>query len=499
MSRTETSWFTLGDVLREHALARRSSEATVCGALRLTWAQLDERVDALAAALAREGVGAGDRVLWIGQNCHRLLELLIAAGRLGAALCPANWRLGAAELAAAVDDLEPRVVVWQQAEIGERVAAARQSSTAAAAATWVRHDAEGPGSYEALLAEDGPAPRPEAGAVDPDTPVLILYTAAFDGRPNGALLSHRALLVQALLSIGAGVADPTSVYLNCGPLFHVGTFKATLATLVAGGVNVFTPRADAGEICRLVDAERCTAAFLQPVTTEAIAQLNRDGRYDLSSLRPRPAIRSGYGQTELAGVVTVLDPARPSTGSAGRPVALARVEVLGTTGAPVAPGEIGEIAVRGPMVMSGYHRRPELTAMRRAGGWHHTGDLGRREADGSLSFVGPMTRIVKSGAENVYPAEVEACLREHPAVAEAAVIGVPDALFGQSVTAVVALAAGRTASAAELVAHCRERIASYKKPRSVRFVPALPRRGAAVDYDALDAAHGGGGYPGTGR
>ncbi len=298
---------------------------------------------------------------------------------------------------------------------------------------------------------------------------------------------------------GAGVADPTSVYLNCGPLFHVGTFKATLATLVAGGVNVFTPRADAAEICRLVDAERCTAAFLQPVTVTAMAEVNRDGRHDLSSLRAGPGVRSGYGQTELAGVVTVLDPSRPCAGSAGWPVTLARVEVVDPAGEPVAAGEVGELVVRGPMVMSGYHRRPELTATRQAGGWHHTGDLGRREADGSLSFVGPMTRLVKSGAENVYPAEVEACLREHPAVAEAAVIGIPDPLFGQSVTAVVALAAGRSASADELVAHCRERIASYKKPRSVRFVPTLPRRGGAVDYDALDAAHGGGGYPGSGR
>jgi acyl-CoA synthetase (AMP-forming)/AMP-acid ligase II len=498
MTPPDTSWFALGDVLREHALTRASAEAVVCGTQRLTWAQLDGRVDALAAALAREGVGGGDRVLWIGQNCHRLLELLIAAGRLGAALCPANWRLGAAELAAVVDDLEPRVVVWQEAEIGARVAAARAAAAAAASARWVRHDAEGPGSYEALLAGDRPSERPDPSPVDPDTPVLILYTAAFDGRPNGALLSHRALLVQALLSIGAGAADASSVYLNCGPLFHVGTLKATLATLVAGGVNVFTPRADAAEICRLVDAERCTGAFLQPVTRTAMVEANRDGRFDLSSLRSA-AVRSGYGQTELAGVVTVLDPSRPCIGSAGRPVALARVEVVDPRGERVAAGEIGELVVRGPMVMSGYHRRAELTAMRQAGGWHHTGDLGRREADGSLSFVGPMTRIVKSGAENVYPAEVEACLREHPAVAEAAVIGVPDARFGQSVTAVVALAAGRCASADELVEHCRERIASYKKPRSVRFVSALPRRGGGVDYDALDAAHGGGGYPGSGR
>jgi long-chain acyl-CoA synthetase len=173
--------------------------------------------------------------------------------------------------------------------------------------------------------------------------------------------------------------------------------------------------------------------------------------------------------------------------------------VVGPDGQPAPAGEIGELVVRGPMVMCGYHRRPDLTAARQRHGWHHTGDLGRREADGSLSFVGPMTRIVKSAAENIYPAEVEACLRTHPAVAEAAVIGVPDPRWGQSVKAVVVLAQGCTAGAEELVDHCRTRIASYKKPRFVEFAGALPRRGGAVDYDALDAGYGGGGYPGVGH
>lgn len=498
MSAPSTAWFTLGDALREHGLTRGSAPAIVCGDVRLTWSELDRRADRLAGALAAAGVGPGDRVLWLGQNCHRILELLLAAGRLGAALCPANWRLSAEELAFVVDDLEPRVVVWQQAEIGERVAGARAAARAAAAALWMRHDSRGPGSYEGFVDGVGD-PAPRAAPVDPESPVLILYTAAFEGRPNGALLPHRALVAQSLLAVSTGAAGPADVYLSCGPMFHVGTLKATLATLVAGGVNVVTPRVDATELCRLIDAERCTGAFLQPVTLQAMEEANRDGRFDLSSLRPRAAVRSGYGQTELAGVVTVHDPSRPCIGSAGWPVASARVEIVAPDGTPLGPGEIGEIAVRGPMVMTGYHRRPELSAACRAGGWHRTGDLGRREADGSLSFVGPLTRLVKSGAENVYPAEVEACLLEHPAVAEAAVIGVPDPVWGQAVTAVVALAEGRSAAPEDLVEHCRTRIASYKKPRTVRFVPALPRRGAAVDYDALDAAHGGGGYPGTGR
>jgi long-chain acyl-CoA synthetase len=146
--------------------------------------------------------------------------------------------------------------------------------------------------------------------------------------------------------------------------------------------------------------------------------------------------------------------------------------------------------------MTGYHDRPEVNAQRQAGGWHHTNDLGRRERDGSISFVGPKTRLIKSAAENIYPAEVEGCIARHPGVAEAAVIGVPDRTWGQSLKAIVVLRSGSSATAEDVIEHCRANIASYKKPRSVEFVDRLPRQGFAVDYDSLDERFGGGGYPG---
>ncbi|HEV7687031.1 MAG TPA: AMP-binding protein, partial [Acidimicrobiia bacterium] len=201
LDRNPIAWLTLGDVLREHRLARPDGIAAVCGDVPFSWTELDQRVDGLAGGLAALGVGAGDRILWLGQNCHRLLELLLAAARLGAACCPANWRQSPEELAFVLDDLEPSVVVWQDAEIGERVAKARAASTAAAGARWIRHD--GP-DYDALLG----AGRPPAEAVDPEAPVLILYTAAFDGRPNGALLPQRALLAQGFASAALGLAGP---------------------------------------------------------------------------------------------------------------------------------------------------------------------------------------------------------------------------------------------------------------------------------------------------
>ncbi len=184
-----------------------------------------------------------------------------------------------------------------------------------------------------------------------------------------------------------------------------------------------------------------------------------------------------------------------ATGTSGRPSPMALVRIVDPDGNELPAGEVGEIVARGPSVMNGFLHRDELSAERLAGDWHHTNDLGRREEDGSLTWIGPKGRLIKSAAENIYPAEVEGALQKHPAVREAAVIGVPDKTWGQSVKAIVVLRDGQEATEDDIVEHCRTLIASYKKPRSVEFVDELPRDGWAIDYDALDERFGGGGYP----
>jgi acyl-CoA synthetase (AMP-forming)/AMP-acid ligase II len=481
--------------------------------VRLTYPELDDRVNRLVAALAGAGVGAGDRVLWLGQNSFRIVELLFAAAKLGAILCPANWRQTADEMAFVLDDLDPKVVVWQAAEVGDTVAAARRAF-GPGRARWIQHDGDGPESYEGFVAAVGHATDPDR-AIDPASPVLLLYTAAFEGRPNGALLSHTALIGQGLVIGRLSEIDSTSVYLNCGPMFHVATLFSTLATLVHAGTNVFTPRVDAEELCRLIETERCTGAFLVGPTLRQLRDLNREHRFDISSLRA-PAGRDewnamitvdtspwarhpgGYGQTEVVGMLSFAAFGAGALGGHGRTSPLLQVRIVDPDDREVSPGETGEITCRGPLVMNGYWNRPEETARRFRNGWHHTNDLGRREVDGSLTFVGPKTRIIKSAAENIYPAEVEGALRTHPDVADCAVIGVPDKQWTQSVVAVVVARDGATIDADAVIAHVRERIASYKKPRRVEVVDAIPRNGFAVDYDALDARFGGGGYPGVG-
>lgn len=505
----------LADVLREHRRSRPDTVALVDRGHRATYAQLDERVNRLADALATAGVRRDDRVLWLGQNSFRIAECLLAAAKIGAMFCPANWRQSPEELAFVIDDFDARVVVWQDEEIGDGVRAARSLARTASRALWLQHDDEGDGSYEQLVASG--SPHDAAVDVAASASLLVIYTAAFAGRPNGAMLSHTALIAQSLVLSDLAAIDETSVYLNSGPLFHIGTFMNTLATFVRGGTNVFTRRVEAHELCRLIQEERCTGAFLVGPMFAQIREANADGRYDLRSLRTsgagpdwdamvsRDSSRwaanpGGYGQTEVMGMLTYNALGTGGIGTHGRPSPVVQVRIVDPDDHEVAVAETGEIVARGATVMNGYWNRPELNAQRSRNGWHHTNDLGRREPDGTITFVGPKTRMIKSAAENIYPAEVEACIASHPAVAACAVIGVPDPTWTQSVKAIVVLRASESedddVTPDEIISYCRDRIASYKKPRTVDFVSELPRVGFAIDYDALDAKFGGGGYPG---
>jgi acyl-CoA synthetase (AMP-forming)/AMP-acid ligase II len=506
--------FSLADVSREHRRSYPDQLAVVDGSVRLTWPAFDDRVNRLANALREQGVGPDDVVLWMGQNSYRVLECLGAAAKLGAVCGIVNWRQSVDEMAFVIADAGATVTIWQEAEVGDTVRAARDRS--GSPGRWLRHDTDpdDPDGYEAFVA--GAPTYDPALDVDPASGVLMLYTAAFSGTPNGAVLSQAAILTQSLMMANLQRVDPTYRYLNCGPMFHIATLMTTLATYVFGGRNVFTPRVDAEELCRVIEAERCTGAFVMPPTIEQILAINADGRYDLRSLRtfggkpewnamitvddsPWTTRPAGFGQTEVSGMLSFNALGDGCIGNSGRPSPMVAVRLVDPEGEEVPDGETGEIVARGPQVMNRYRNRDDETARRQAGAWHHTGDLGRREADGSISFVGPKGRIVKSAAENIYPAEVEAAINAHDAVREVAIIGVPDPTWGQSVVAIVVLHDGQVLSEDDLIDHVKGRIASYKKPKQVVFRDdPLPRNGWPIDYDALDDTYGGGGYPGSG-
>jgi long-chain acyl-CoA synthetase len=334
------------------------------------------------------------------------------------------------------------------------------------------------------------------------------------------MMSHRGLLAAAVLHAtmnGAFERRPT--FLACSPLYHIATLMGCLSTFVLGGTNVYLPRVDAKEIRQLIDDEGCTWAYITGPTIGQLAEaaeaagsrlpsLSRPNAYSVADRRweqfgipssaPWSLHPGSFGQTEMTGMITYTALGVGAAGAAGRTSPWCLTRLVDADDNEVEPGETGEITARGVTAGAGFWNRPELNAVRCRGGWWHTNDLGRREADGSLSFVGPKARMIKSGKENIYPAEVERCLREHPLIADAAVIGVPDEVWEQNVTAVVVLREGAAVSEEDVIAHCRTAIASYKKPKAVVFADVLPRVNGQLDRDALDRAFGGGVYAGVG-
>jgi acyl-CoA synthetase (AMP-forming)/AMP-acid ligase II len=499
---------TIGDIVVEQALSRPNRVALVDGGARLTFRELHDRVLRVASMLAHSGVEPGSGVLWLGQNSHRLVETYLATATLGGVFCPVNWRLSARELQALFDDFDPVVVVWQEEELGGRI---RELARGDSKRTWIRHNGDEDEGYEARVAAAEPAlPRRNIAAT---VPALCMYVATPDGSQRGALLSHQALLTQDLVVALAQGVDARSVFLASGPLFHIGTFGLLHAVFHLGGMNVVSRRAEPAELLRAIEKERVTHAFLLPPTIEAMRALNRTSGHDVSSLWPgepfeftSPAVvpphapwakrPSGFGQTQTTGIATLACLGDEPGSGRSSPVALVRIH--DDEGGDVAPGEVGEIVVRGPVVASGYHKHPELDAERQRTGWHRTGDLGRRNEDGSITFVGRRTPMIRSAAENIYPAEVEACIAAHPAVAAVCVIGAPDADWTQLVKAVVVTRSGAAVTAQEVIDHCALRLARYKKPRIVEFADTLPRLAdGGIDRDAVNAAFGGGGYPGA--
>ena len=510
---------TVGDIISEHRRSYPAGLALADGDRHLTWPELDERVNRLANALHRAGVGPGDRILWLGQNSFRVYELLGAAARIGAMVCPGYWRWAQPEMTFALEDFRPAVVIWQDEEIGAVVRAARAAAPAAQHALWLRHDT-GPGhGYEAFLAGGDPA---DPGLdIDPASALLVIYTAAISGRPCGSMLSHTNLISMGMAVAWLGDIDSQTVFLNSGPMFHIGNFQFYgIPVLLQGGTNVVTRRVIAGEVLDILAAEKCTRGYLMPATITQLVGLMKERGTELPHFRATIApplwqglvaaddsrhgregggMGYGYGQTEVTGFCVFGGYGGRGAGNAGRPGPATAVRILDSAGRDCPAGTAGEICVRGDTVHLGYWNRPEINTARFRGGWWHTTDLGRREPDGTVTFLGTMTRMIKSGAENIFPAEVENCLESHPAVREAAVIGIPSERFLQDVKAIVVLNGTAAATAGDLIEHCRRNIASYKKPKTVEFLDALPRAGGAKDYPALDEKFGGGGYPGGGN
>jgi long-chain acyl-CoA synthetase len=496
-------------LLSQHRFTFPLQEAVIYNDLRLYFDELYGRVNRLADALAGMGVGEAGRVLWLGLNSHAMIELLFACSRLGASVCYANWRQSAAELAFVLEDFDPKVVLWQSQALGEALDEAR-AKTPSSSRSWICLDRDGDDGYEQILAAHSAEGIDDPAVPSTERALLVLYTAAFGGRPNGAQISEPGLFLQSLVHVNLYETTHDTRTLVSTPNFHITGWLDALPTFISGGTLCVLPRTDPAEILEAISRERLTNGTVQPPTARSVAELNEDGAHDISCFRsplnvpgwtemtsPGPGI-SGCGQTEVVGPVIAGGYAgEGSTPFCGRVVPIAEARVVDEAGNGVEPGDVGELIIRGPVAGLGYWNRPELNAERlSADGWWYTRDLVRRDRDGTISFVGPIAQMVKSGGENVYAAEVENALQSHEDVDRAAVIGTADPDWGQLVTAVVVTRSGKEIDEEALQEHVRTKIARYKVPRIIHFARDLPLIGGVIDYRALDEQFGGGGYPG---
>lgn len=482
--------FTLSDVIERNAQLHGERLAFIADGERISHREYALRVERLAAGLAGIGLAAGERVAVLAQNCMAYVDLYGAAARLGLILVVVNWRLSAEEIAYVISDTTPKAIV-AGAEYLPVIEGARDRL-----ACVERYFSLGPtsGSFAAFddLTRVGTgAPVADIGG---DSGYVIMHTAAVGGRPRGALLSHAGLLAANLQLAACWNLSAHDVHLAALPLFHLTGLGLMLAVQQAGGATVVLPRFDPLAVTQAISAEKVSVfAGFPPMLGTLLDKAAKDGD-DLSSLRhltgldtpetirrlesacPAARFWAAYGQTEVSGLVTMAA-FRDRPGSAGKPTLLNRVRVVDDLDRALPAGQPGEIVVRGPMVFSGYWNCGADNELTFRNGWHHTGDMGRFDEDGYLWYAGrsPAKELIKPGGENVYPAEVEKALLEHPAVAEAVVFGVPDAQWGEAIKAVCVCRAGQTVSAAVLIEFVGTRIARFKRPKHVLFSAALPK------------------------
>ena len=486
------------DGLTERAAARLPDHvALIQDGERLRYGALHSSVLRCVAALRASGIGPGDRVGYLGLNSIDYVILLQALLRMGGVLVMINWRLVEREVAYIVGDADIALLVTDAERLG--VAEGLVPTT-----ILVDDDHDGRPPFRQWIAgydEDRAMRVPAA-----DDVAVQLYTSGTTGNPKGALLTHGSLsasLRQGKLSEQKWAEwNDRDVALVAMPQFHVGGTAWTLQAMSAGGTAVLLAKPDIDQILTSVERHGITKMFAVPAVLGMMLDHPLAKTADLTSLRAllygaspiSPDILRGsmrlfpnaqfvqmYGSTETSGTIVYLPPedhdvaGTPRMEGCGRPYPEVELRIIDTEGELLGPDKVGEVQVRSPLVMKGYHKLPDETARTLADGWYCTGDAGFLDADGYLYLYDRVKDMIVSGAENIYPAEIERVLHEHPDVRDCAVIGVPDPRWGEAVKAVIVPRAGSSPTAEQLIAYARMHMAGYKVPKSIDFVDELPR------------------------
>ncbi len=459
---------------------------------RLDYAQFDARISHLATHL-RDGVkiARGDRVAVLAHNTTDTLEVQFACGRIGAVFLPLNTRLTVPELQYIVGDAAPKLMIHDAALADLALAVAKRCQVPSALLLGAG------GSYEAAIAAARPLDHAEIVTLDDMS--TIMYTSGTTGQPKGAIITHGMTFWNCVNLGGPAYISPSSVLLTVLPLFHTGGLNCyTNPVLHAGGTVLIMRAFDPGLALQLMSdpSHRINTFFGVPSIYQFMAQHPAFAGSDFSRLvicgvggAPMPvpllkvweergvALQQGYGMTETSPAVLTLDreDAARKAGSSGKPVLHTEVRIVRPDGSDADIGELGELWVKGPNITPGYWNRPDANQSSFTDGWLHTGDAARIDQEGFYYIVDRWKDMYISGGENVYPAEVENVLHQLAAIAEAAVIGIADAQWGEVGMAIVAVKPGHTLTEAEIQAHCEANLARFKRPSVIRFVDALPR------------------------
>jgi len=473
---------------------------------KFTYYQLNSLSNRLANKFLELGIQKGDRIAALLYNCAEYWEVYFACAKIGAILVPLNFRLAPPELEFALKDSDPRILVFGEPfrkmvrELEPRLSGVKYYFRLLGAGETTDLFTEDLQhlDYERLYEAKENEPEAEINLEDD---LFIMYTSGTTGRPKGAVWTHSNSLwfsVSQIISLSFKAEDIT---LLSGPMYHVGSLQdMSMPTFHMVGTCVLLPSRGANSltVLQLMEHERVTKALLFPIMLYDILALRNLNEYDLSSLKtvftggepvpiasirrfqeqfPKVDLVQLYGLTEGGGIATGCLPeyAVEKAGSAGKPLLNVDLKISDDAGNSLEPGQIAEVLVKSPAVSKGYWRRPDANAEIFVKGWCRTGDLGRLDKDGFLYLEGRKKDMIISGAENIYPAEIENVLFQHPKIHDAAVIGVPDARWGEAVVAVIVTKPGESISPTEVIEHCKGNLAGYKKPRHVVFIDSLPR------------------------
>ncbi|MDA0768676.1 MAG: long-chain-fatty-acid--CoA ligase [Chloroflexi bacterium] len=482
-------------------------EALIFEDKRITYLELQSRVNRLANSLAALGVGPGDRVATLQVNCNEYIEAYFATAKLDAVYVPMNFRARADELAYMINDAGPKVVMVG-ARYVDLVKECSKEVDCVENYVALEDPVEGWQHYDSLLEAGEDEERfPEA---DADDLTIIMFTAGTTGSPKGVMLSHDSFSSYILSNVTPADPDADDRNIITVPLYHIAGVQAVMAAIYGGRRLIIQRQFNAVEWMSLVAKERANRAMMVPTMLKMLMDSPEFHQHDLSSLEvitygaapmPLEVIKraiaefpgthfiNAFGQTETAATITMLPPDAhildgtdeeneiklKRLSSIGKPLDDVEVQIFDEDGAPVVVGEVGEIAARGSRLMKGYWHQESATAETIRGGWLFTGDLGYEDDEGYIFLAGRAKDFIKRGGEMISPEEVEQVLQSHPAVDEAAIIGVTDVDWGERVRAIVVLKNGQTAGEDEIIEFCRQRLSSYKKPESVVFIDELPR------------------------